>query len=632
MTEPRCETSISPFSRQLILWTSRSDTRNPATTRLGRGLLLVIFSVAMLMATWAAWPNLIIDCGREMYVPAAMEHGKALYRDLWYPYGPLAPVVNAALFHLFGISLNTFYFSGFIVFTGSALVLHGIALRFIPPIAALLCGIAFLVPGFQSWLFNSIAPYSCAATFGALFCLLTLLFLLRYLENAAAPNLSLAGMFAALAVVTKLEMAIPCVVGLTAAIFLKRDEQGCWRRLKRDVPALLPGLAIVCGIYGWLIHAYGLDFLIHANWMSFPGSYFMRRFGADWISQSGLRFIPGEVARLTFHASIGLMFWLAFALLLRKRYWLVAVACTALFLLAGPLARLLLPDPADLPVIDAPTVSTLSRRLVEELAFPQGMFLVVAGFACFLLFRAVRARETQPALMVTAAMALAFALRAMMEIHPWMYSLYSSSLLYLVFLCVLWRMIDRVTAKNEPRPRAVGIAVWFVVYGLVFARFISVLFQGLPWPLIHTPVGDVRATQDSVILVNQFLPELQAAKAKGERVLLLPELTGLYFIADVPSASRYELLTPGVLEPGKYTDIFLHDLELSPPDLILLSNRRTSEYGVDYFGLDYDRDVLDWIEHHYRVTGEIGHFERRGNAPLSALIYRRRVETPATLH
>ncbi len=37
------------------------------------------------------WGDFQIDNGRELYVPVSILHGKLLYRDIWYMYGPLAP-------------------------------------------------------------------------------------------------------------------------------------------------------------------------------------------------------------------------------------------------------------------------------------------------------------------------------------------------------------------------------------------------------------------------------------------------------------------------------------------------------------------------------------------------------------
>src|SRR5690242_6412530 len=74
-------------------------------------------------ATWAHWGSIQVDCGRELYVPLQVLNGKTLYRDLWYPYGPLEPYVAAGLIWLFGPHLNTFYFFGLAITTASALLL-----------------------------------------------------------------------------------------------------------------------------------------------------------------------------------------------------------------------------------------------------------------------------------------------------------------------------------------------------------------------------------------------------------------------------------------------------------------------------------------------------------------------------
>jgi Pentapeptide repeats (8 copies) len=614
-----------------------------STIWIGRGILLT-FAVAMFIATWAAWPNLIIDCGREMYVPAAMAQGKQLYRDLWYPYGPLAPVVNAGLFRVFGIHLNTLYFAGLAVFTGSALVLQSIALRFIPPVAALICSLGFLAPGFHSNFFNEILPYSCAATMGALLCLLTLLYVLRYLERRAGPNLILAGVFACLAVVAKQEFVLPCGLGLAAGVLFRAGQENrFWRSMRTDSLALLPGIALGGAVYGWIVYRYGLDFLVHANWVAAPGSYLMQRYGAFWMHRTGLRLIPAETVKLVFHALIAMSAWWVLAFLLNTRRYLTAAAASLLIAFLGSSFANVLHF-VDHPVFGEITVGRLAHALRDDLVFPQGMFLIVLAFAAFLVIRALAYRQMPPAplapLIVVIAMGLTLALRVVMEIHPDGYAIYSSSILYLTFVVLLRWIVDGVSPDANlhganlrgadlrganPHGRSVPVAAYFAIYAVVFARMAWPLYQGTPWPLIHTPLGDVRRTPDHTALVTQFLPVLLEAKRRGERVLLLPEMAGLYFIAGMQSPSRYEVLLPGVLEPGKYTDIYLRELESRPPDMILLSNRRYSEYGVDYFGLDYDREVLEWIESRYTVVGEIGHFERREGAPVAALIYKPRI-------
>ena len=83
---------------------------NPSTY--GALLLLTALWAVQVFATWAAWGNLTIDSGHEMYIPALLAQGKVLYRDVWYPYGPAAPYFNSYLFRMFGVNLNVLYWAG----------------------------------------------------------------------------------------------------------------------------------------------------------------------------------------------------------------------------------------------------------------------------------------------------------------------------------------------------------------------------------------------------------------------------------------------------------------------------------------------------------------------------------------
>src|SRR5271170_5274499 len=82
-----------------------------------------------LYSTWAAWGNLTIDSGHEMYVPAILAQGKMLYRDVWFMYGPAAPYFNSYLFRIFGLHLNVLYWAGSLSALGSAIFLFLIGMR-----------------------------------------------------------------------------------------------------------------------------------------------------------------------------------------------------------------------------------------------------------------------------------------------------------------------------------------------------------------------------------------------------------------------------------------------------------------------------------------------------------------------
>src|SRR3990170_745791 len=80
-----------------------------------QALLLTLTAIGfalLFVLSWLKWADLTIDGGREMNTPLRLLRGELLYSDVYYLYGPLAPYLNAALYAVFGIHLNTLYAAG----------------------------------------------------------------------------------------------------------------------------------------------------------------------------------------------------------------------------------------------------------------------------------------------------------------------------------------------------------------------------------------------------------------------------------------------------------------------------------------------------------------------------------------
>ena len=55
---------------------------------------------------------LLIDTGREFYLPEQINSGGVLYKNVYNIYGPFSYQFNAVLFKIFGEHYNTLYFAG----------------------------------------------------------------------------------------------------------------------------------------------------------------------------------------------------------------------------------------------------------------------------------------------------------------------------------------------------------------------------------------------------------------------------------------------------------------------------------------------------------------------------------------
>ena len=62
--------------------------------------------IVLLWFSGMKWPDVLVEFGRELYVPWMIDEGKVLYRDVLYFASPLSPYWNALWFRLFGPSLS----------------------------------------------------------------------------------------------------------------------------------------------------------------------------------------------------------------------------------------------------------------------------------------------------------------------------------------------------------------------------------------------------------------------------------------------------------------------------------------------------------------------------------------------
>ena len=77
----------------------RPAARSPAWLHVA---VLAAAFAALFAWTWGRWPDVVIDFGRELYVPWRMLEGEQLFRDLSWFNGPLSPHWNALVFRRSG--------------------------------------------------------------------------------------------------------------------------------------------------------------------------------------------------------------------------------------------------------------------------------------------------------------------------------------------------------------------------------------------------------------------------------------------------------------------------------------------------------------------------------------------------
>ena len=102
--------------------------------------------------------------------------------------------------------------------------------------------------------------------------------------------------------------------------------------------------------------------------------------------------------------------------------------------------------------------------------------------------------------------------------------------------------------------------------------------------------GAIRLKPEEANVARQILAFMSERKREGRQVAVLPEAPILYALAGTEAPSRWYTLLPGILSPAQ-EDVYVADLNRAAPDYILVTSRKTPEYGADYFGIDYDQKI-----------------------------------------
>lgn len=614
--------------------------------------VIVAVAVAMAWYTWGHWGDFQIDCGREFYVPAAILKGKLLFRDLWYMYGPLAPYCKALLFRIFGVHLTVLYLFGLALTIGTALVTFEVARQFklgLP--ASLAPSLFFLVESFYPFIRNFVFPYSYAASVAAFLGLICLYFVIRHASSLRNLDLGLAAVLAGLVVLTKQEFGFACLILLCFELIAAYSRQHSPSRLLRNMAICLAGLSPAAVVYGWFVSKVSVKGLLFDNWISTPGSYFMRTFGKLTMADQGFRFVPGEVFEVAEYAALAMAVWYVLAALnalaieklgLKSRPWAVLPVIVTML----PLVITCVMFSAHAPwgmVVDthffAGSVweSTPKRLLFTSLAedvFPSGIFLLVLVYLAYTLWNfAIKSANFAAQEMALGIYATLVAFRQMMELEPTLYkcAVFFNVPAFLIFVILVDRVIRWASRSLPVQDRSfLSAGMWSVEVVCLFILF-------FPKPQIlparfSSDYGSFYTSRDAAVLLPQIISFMKTHTQNGKDILVVPEPPSLYVFAGLQSPSRWYSLMPGYIAPEQEPQ-YIEELKLNHVRYILIGNHDVSEYGTRRFEEGgYNRGIYKWIMANYVKVGQIGPVEGKA-APSTAYfmaIYEKKDNKPAS--
>jgi 4-amino-4-deoxy-L-arabinose transferase-like glycosyltransferase len=593
---------------------------------------LIIFSFLLgLAASWERWGNPLVDCGREMNQPLRLLRGEMLYSDVRHIYGPLSPYANAALYRLFGVSLDALYADGILTAIIILALVYSISRRLMGRAASAIATLEVMWLCAFKQAGNYIFPYSYSALHGCALGLATLALILKAAEKSEVGNQSerdddkqlsddrrptalyflCAGVTAGLTMLAKTEMGLAAVVtGLVVAWL------GGQPRLRRSISMaaafLLPALALIVGGYSLIASRVGWDTLSRDSFLFFQNLpqelvYYNKRMSGFDMPMESLGLVVSSAVRLAGLAGIVVTLSILAARWrtaqakpsLAKEtvtdagqaktslVWAMLVISTAVFILA-------------------PAGGSMSWDKGPYLAMP----VLLAGLLIAGLFRYQKQADDKVrtlALIAVAVFALASLARVLLRVRSG--GAYSSYLLpaSVILFTYFWvyPFPDMIKGERTRRFARNFMIVFMLAHAIITGALLSYRYRARNTHPIETERGRMIAPSDIGIAINEAVAFINRETSPGDAVAVMPEGTSINFFTDRANPLREEITTPGFLdEAGEERAI--RQIRESNTRLVLVTNRATSEFGPSVLGRDYNRRLMQWVEENYEQAAIFG--------------------------
>lgn len=567
---------------------------------IGGPLLIAAACAAMAAWTWGAWPDVLVDFGRELYVPWRLSEGAVLYRDIAWFNGPLSAYANALLFELFGASLLTLVVANLALLA----LLTGLVWAIVRSISDALAATAaalvlVLIFGFGQLVgignYNFVCPYSHEVTHGLVLGLAALACLLRWERRRRGAWVALAGLLLGLCFLTKAEvfLAAACASATLLAAAAWRETEAR-ARLPRTL-AILAAAALLAPLVAWALLSRQLSAgeALRGTLGSWPwvlggdaGGLLFYRQGMG-LDAPGER--AGELLAWTGRWLLVLGPITALAFSLRRSGNATTLAASAAAVLAGSLC-----------------LGLLSRH--DWLAAPRPLPLFVAALGALFAWRVVkrteghRAARGRLALCVFALLLLAKMILNARILH------YGFALALPATMLVVVALVSWLPAWLDSRGRAGWVlrAAAIALFAAAATAHLRITSSFLAAKSQQVGSGPDRFRADARgALVNAALEELRAQAPPGATLAVLPEGVMLNWLSRRMNPTPYVNFMPPELALFGEREI-LAAFEDRPPDFVLLVHKDTSEYGFPLFGPDYGTALASWIQERYQSVRQLG--------------------------
>ena len=135
-------------------------------------IIIEILIVAAFVIFYGKFGDPLVDSFREAYIPWQMNEGECLYKDIFCIYPPLAYIINAFLYKIFGTSLITIQIAALLCIMGIFALVYKLSVLHLDKLTTFaICLFTFSALVLSPNVFNGFFPYSYGIIYGLLFTL-----------------------------------------------------------------------------------------------------------------------------------------------------------------------------------------------------------------------------------------------------------------------------------------------------------------------------------------------------------------------------------------------------------------------------------------------------------------------------
>jgi len=528
--------------------------------------------VTVYILHWGTWGNLIADTFRDQWVFHTLNHGRTLYKDVTYLYGPIPPYLMALVQRIFGENLSTSVVLGTALCAAAAALIYKTARlslsRPFSAVPAIFFLAVFGIPSYSPFaMMNFILPYSFASTLYATVNMGALFFFLRSQHKPQA--LCTIGWTTLLAVsfLCRPDTAVTVYAAYALAIW-------CTGSIRRDmVPLIISAACALTVLFVFLVSAGALsgfkesiiDMALSAQHS--PTSFGKIMLGTDqWQSN----------------------------LSTTLRNALSVAAAVAGVIAASRLPKLAAPAVAGTAIIAATIVMrSPAVDLFRFLPVFAGL-TVIAGIV--LRKHLTTSDRATKDLFVCAAITAALLSKIALTMTTWHYAFYLIPPGLVMLAIGAFALAARLRGNHVS---ALIIKAAFLIPAA--AAMLSCLLYSSKLPstknfVFAHPKGSITGHHPLFVARAAAAYDWISANVPEKASLVtIPEFESAYFYTERETPLRYDVFTPAQIAVIGGEKKVCEMIESHHVDYVLVHSRDYREYGAGAFGVNPGKEILEYL-------------------------------------